>query len=104
MASSWFKRAHRLHSLAQPVGTPYRRGKGDGNSSRTTSDDRVAQRFSELRSRVQDPIALAKMLCVSPDLFEAWCRGERIQLLRAHRAAIDRAINTTAEHKPKPSD
>ncbi len=92
MAKSSFKRAHRTHAFDQPAGASYPQLAAEGGPLGVQSSDESWRLFTELCERVPDATARAAALGVSPVLEQAWRRGERLPVLRAHRKAIERAL------------
>lgn len=93
LTTSRFKRAHKTHAFNQPAGAPYpdRTAEGLGPST-TRSEDVALTLFAELCERVPDAATRASLLGVATTLDEAWLRGERLPVLRAHRRRLERAL------------
>jgi hypothetical protein len=89
---SRFKRAHRTHSLDQPAGKPYPHLAAGQAGQRAGADGHVLTLFAELCTRVPDSAKRAELLGVSADLQAAWERGAALPLLRAHRRAVEHAL------------
>ena len=92
---SRFKRAHRTHALDQPAGQAYAQTAADQASRQGRADDRVTALYAELCTRVPDAAKRAELLGVASELEAAWRQGDRLPLLRAHRKALERAIQAT---------
>jgi hypothetical protein len=92
MAKSSFKRAHRTHAFDQPAGSTYPKLAAEGGPGGVQSNDEAWRLFTELCERMPDAAARASAIGVSPALEEAWRRGERLPVLRAHRKSIERAL------------
>jgi hypothetical protein len=92
VAKSSFKRAHRTHAFDQPAGASYPQLAAEGGPGGVQSSDESWRLFTELCERVPDATTRASVIGVSPALEEAWRRGERLPVLRAHRKSIERAL------------
>jgi hypothetical protein len=89
---SRFKRAHRTHGLDQPAGERYPHLQAGQAAHRAAVDRGLLALFAELCSRVPDAGERGELLGVSPEVQAAWERGASLPLLRAHRKALERAI------------
>jgi hypothetical protein len=93
--ASRFKRAHRTHDFAQPPGVPYPHVETE--QPRPPGGGRTAvELFEELRARVEGADERAALIGVASDLVERWDRGSAQPLLRAHRKALERALQSLA--------
>jgi hypothetical protein len=92
VGKSSFKRAHRTHAFDQRPGDPYPHLAAEGGPGGLQSSDEAWRLFTELCERVPEATARAAAIGVSPALEEAWRRGERLPVLRAHRKSIERAL------------
>jgi hypothetical protein len=95
VAKSSFKRAHRTHAFDQRPGATYPQLVADGGPGGVHSSDESWKLFTKLCERVPDATARASAIGVSPALEEAWRRGERLPVLRAHRKSIERALRNS---------
>jgi hypothetical protein len=93
--SSQFKKAHKLHDLAQQAGALYPHVADEGLSM--GSKDEALRLYAELSIRVPDPQRRSTLLGVESSLVDSWEKGERIPLLRAHRKALRRALRRTSD-------
>ena len=89
------KRAHKTHAFGQRAGEPYPHGHADEVAPGSTSaEDEASKLFTELCERMPDAETRASSIGVSVALDEAWRRGERLPILRAHRKSIERALRS----------
>jgi hypothetical protein len=96
VTSSRFKRAHKTHAFNQPAGVPYPNRIQDGpDESTARSGDVALNLFGELCELVPNASTRASLVGVATTLDEAWLRGERLPLLRAHRKHLERALNVS---------
>ena len=93
---SRFKRAHKTHAFNQSAGMPYPNRAAEGlGPSAMRSGDVSLNLFAELCERVPDAATRASLLGVAMTLDEAWLRGERLPVLRAHRKRLKRALQAS---------
>jgi hypothetical protein len=103
VAKSPFKRPHRTHAFGQRPGEPYPQVVADGGPGGLHSSDESWRLFTELCELVPDATARASAIGVSPALEEAWRRGERLPVLRAHRKSIERALRASSVREVGPT-
>jgi hypothetical protein len=94
VAKSSFNRAHRTQAFDQRPGGAYPHLAADGGPGGVHSSDESWRLFTELCERMPDAAARASAIGVSPALEEAWRRGERLPVLRAHRKSVERALRS----------
>jgi hypothetical protein len=90
------KRAHKTHAFNQRAGKAYANGGDEGlDLSIVRSGEIVLSLFAELCERVSDSATRASLLGVGTELDEAWLRGERLPVLRAHRKRLEQALHAS---------
>ena len=98
MGKSRNKRAHKAHAFDQRAGKAYANGADEGLDLSIMRSEEVALRlFAELCERVSDSATRASLLGVGTELDEAWLRGERVPVLRAHRKRLERALHASRD-------
>jgi hypothetical protein len=78
--------------LDQPAGERYPHLQAGQAAHRAAVDRDLLALFAKLCSRFPDAAERAELLGVSPEVQSAWERGASLPLLRAHRKALERAI------------
>jgi hypothetical protein len=91
---SQFKKAHKLHALAQPAGVPYPEKAATAIDRAGT--DEASRLFADLCVRVPDAGERAGLLGVTLELDASWRAGRRMPLLRARRQLLLEAIRAAA--------
>jgi hypothetical protein len=88
---SRFKRAHKTHELGRCAGESYPHPAAEVDPSRAHATDEASRLYGEPCELGPDATARTSLVGVSTAIDEAWRRGERLPVLRAHRKLIERA-------------